>query len=104
PPVPGAASRIVSYYWENEGDLERALQAARRTLEAFEQCRFPYLQAVGHSRISELCLQVERGDEAPRHLSAVLPVIERLGAWSDLVGVRWWLVLANMQLGAVDEA
>jgi hypothetical protein len=47
---------------------------------------------------------VERGDEARRHLTAVLPVLERLGAWSDLVGVCWWLVLANLQLGAVDEA
>jgi hypothetical protein len=104
PLVAGAANGIVSYYWGNEGDPERALRAARRALEAFEQCKFPYLQAVGHSRISELCLQVERGDEARRHLTTALPVLERLGAWSDLVGVRWWLVLANMQLGAVDEA
>jgi len=104
PLVAGAANGIVSYYWENEGDLERALRAARRTLEAFEQCKFPYLQAVGHIRISELCLQVERGDEARRHLTAALLVLERLGARSDLVGVRWWLVLANMQLGAVEEA
>jgi hypothetical protein len=34
----------------------------------------------------------------------VLPVLERLGAWSDVVGIRWWLVLANLQVGAVDEA
>jgi predicted ATPase len=104
PLVAGAASGIVSYYWENEGDLERALQAARRTLEAFGHSKFPYLEAVGHSRISELCLLVERGDEARRHLTAVLPVLERLGARSDLVGTRSWLVLANLQLGAVDEA
>jgi predicted ATPase/DNA-binding SARP family transcriptional activator/tetratricopeptide (TPR) repeat protein len=104
PLVAGAANGIVSYYRENEGDLERALRAARRTLEAFGHCRFPYLEAVGHSRISELCLQLERGDEARRHLTAVLPVLERLGARSDLDGVRSWLVLANLQMGAVDEA
>jgi predicted ATPase/DNA-binding SARP family transcriptional activator len=104
PLVAGAANGIVSYYWENEGDLERALRAARRTLEAFGHSKFPYLEAVGHSRISELCLLLERGDEARRHLTAVLPVLERLGARSDLVGVCWWLVLANLQLGAVDEA
>jgi predicted ATPase/DNA-binding SARP family transcriptional activator len=104
PLVAGAANGVVGYYWENEGDLERALEAASRTLEAFEQTKFPYLEAVGHSRISELCLQMERGDEARRHLTAVLPVLERFGAWSDLVGIRWWLVLANLQLGAVDEA
>jgi tetratricopeptide (TPR) repeat protein len=104
PLVAGVANGIVSYYLENEGDLERALEAARRTLEAFEQRKSPYLQAGGHSRISELSLQLERGDEARRHLTAVLPVLERLGARSDLDGTRAWLVLANLQLGAVDEA
>jgi predicted ATPase/tetratricopeptide (TPR) repeat protein len=104
PLVAGAANGIVSYYWENEGDLERALHAARRTLDAFEHHKFPYLQAVGHSRIGELCLQLERGDEARRHLTAALPVLERLGARADLDGTHAWLVLANLQLGAVDEA
>jgi predicted ATPase/DNA-binding SARP family transcriptional activator len=104
PLVAGAANAIVSYFWENEGDLESALKAAGRALEAFENRKIPYLQAAVHSRISELCLQVERGDEARRHLMAVLPVLERLGAWSDVAGVQWWMVLASLQLGAVDEA
>jgi predicted ATPase/DNA-binding SARP family transcriptional activator/tetratricopeptide (TPR) repeat protein len=104
PLVAGAANGIVSYFWENGGDLERALKAATRLLDTFESRKFPYLQAIAHSRVSELCLQLERGDEARRHLLAVLPVLERLGARSDLDGVRWWLVLANLQLGAVDEA
>jgi tetratricopeptide (TPR) repeat protein len=104
PLVAGAANGIVSYFWENEGDLERALKAARRMLDAAESRRFPYLQAVAHSRVSELCLQLDRGDEVRRHLLVVLPVLERLGARSDLDGVRWWMVLANLQLGAVDEA
>jgi predicted ATPase/DNA-binding SARP family transcriptional activator len=104
PLVAGAANGIVSYFWENEGDLESALKATRRMLEAFENRKIPYLEAAAHSRISGLCLQVERGDEARRHLMAVLPVLERLGAWSDVVGARWWMVLANLQLGAVDEA
>jgi predicted ATPase len=104
PLVAGAANGIVSYFRENEGDLEGALKAARRMLEVVDARKLPYLQAVAHSRIAELCLQVERGDEARRHLLAVLPVLERLGARSDLDGVRWWLVLSNLQLGAVDEA
>jgi predicted ATPase/DNA-binding SARP family transcriptional activator len=104
PLVAGAANAVVSYFWENEGDLESALKAARRTLEAFEQRKLPYLQAVAHARISELCLQVERGEEARRHLLAVLPVLERLGTWPDLVGIWWWLVLASLQVGDVDEA
>ena len=104
PLVAAAASGVVSYFWENEGDLDSALKAARRALEAFEQRKLPYLRAVAHARISELCLQTERGEEAMRHLLAVLPVLERLGISRDLAGLRWWLVLANLQVGDVDEA
>jgi predicted ATPase/DNA-binding SARP family transcriptional activator len=104
PLVAGAVNGVVAYFWENEGDLERALKAARRTLEAFEQRKVPYLQAMAHTRISELSLELEQGEEARRHLLPVLPVLERFGAWSDVVGIRWWMVLANLQRGAVDEA
>ena len=104
PLVAGAANGVVSYFFENVGELDSALKAARRTLEAFEQRKLPYLQAGAHARISELCLQVERGEEARRHLLAALPVLERLGNWSALVGIRWWLVLASLQVGDVDEA
>jgi ATP/maltotriose-dependent transcriptional regulator MalT len=104
PLVAAAANGIVGYFWENEGDLERALQAARRTLQAFESREVPYLQAVAHARIAELCLQAERGDEARRHLLAVLLVLERLGTTAEVVGIQWWMVLANLQLGDVDEA
>jgi hypothetical protein len=104
PLVAGVASSVVSYYRENEGDLDSALKAARRTLEGFEQRRLPYLEAVAHARISELCLQAERGEEARRHLLATLPVLERVGNLSDLVGLRWWMTLASLQVGDVDEA
>jgi predicted ATPase/DNA-binding SARP family transcriptional activator len=104
PLVAGAANSIVSYFWENEGDLDGALKRARRALDAFESREVPYLAAAAHGRIAELCLQVERGDEARRHLLAMLPVLERLEAWSDVTGLQWWIVLANLQLGDVDEA
>jgi tetratricopeptide (TPR) repeat protein len=104
PLVAGVASSVVSYYRENEGDLDSALKAARRTLEGFEQRRLPYLEAVAHARISVLCLQAERGEEARRHLLATLPVLERVGNLSDLVGLRWWMTLASLQVGDVDEA
>jgi predicted ATPase len=104
PLVAGAANGVVSYFWENEGDLDSALKAARRTLDAFEQRKLPYMRAVTHARISELCLQAERGDEALRHLLAALPVLEQLGITRDLAGLRSWLVLANLQVGDVDEA
>jgi predicted ATPase/DNA-binding SARP family transcriptional activator len=104
PLLAGAANAIVSYLRENESDLDGALKAAGRMLEVFENRGVPWLGALAHARISELCLQLGKGDEVRRHLRAALPVVEQLGAWSDVVGIRWWMVLANLQLGAIDEA
>ena len=103
PLVAGAADGVVSYFFENVGDLDSALKAARRHWK--RSSSGASVPAGGrHARISELCLQVERGEEARRHLLAALPVMERLGNWSALVGIRWWLVLASLQVGDVDEA
>src|ERR1019366_3457662 len=44
------------------------------------------------------------GDEALRHLSAALSVIEAFGAWSTANRVREAIVGANVQRGAYDEA
>jgi predicted ATPase len=104
PLVAGTANAIASYLLENDRDLDSALKAARRTLEAFEDRGVPWMRTLAHCRIAELCLQVEQGGEAQRHLRAALPVLEKLGAWSDVAGTRWWMVLASLQLGAVDEA
>jgi hypothetical protein len=51
-----------------------------------------------------LCLQVEPGQEAFRHLEAALTIMEELGAWPSVARARWALVLANLQRGALDEA
>ncbi|MGW2814514.1 ATP-binding protein [Streptomyces sp. NPDC001415] len=110
PLLAGVAECFASYVWEHEHEMDRALDSARRGLEALAQVRNPATEMLGHGRISELCLQSERGEEAYRHLMAALNVLERTGDWSDsagwhdTVGVRWGLVLACLQLGDVDEA
>jgi tetratricopeptide (TPR) repeat protein len=104
PLLAGMANGVASYVWENANDLDSALKAARQGLTAFENRGILWMQAVAHSRIGELCLQVERGDEARRHLTAALSVVEELGAWSGAARVRWAIVLANLQCGAIDEA
>jgi tetratricopeptide (TPR) repeat protein len=102
----GIANGFASYLWENEGDLDGALKAARRMLEPFEnqQPPTPWMRVLAHSRISELCMQVDQGDEARRHLKAALGIQEELGERSDALGTRWGLVLSSLQLGAIDEA
>ncbi len=81
------ANTVASYASEEAADLDGALAAARRALlPAFERCRGAWLQTAAHSRIGEVCLQVDEadsGDEALRHLSAALSVAEAFGAWSS---------------------
>jgi predicted ATPase/DNA-binding SARP family transcriptional activator len=100
----GPANAIASYLWENESDLDNALKAAERMLDAIDVSGSAWLWAVAHCRVAELCLQVEQGGEAMRHLRLALPVLERLHAWSDVVGLRWWMVLSSLQVGDLEEA
>jgi predicted ATPase/DNA-binding SARP family transcriptional activator len=104
PLLVGVVNALTSYAHENDGDRDGAMAAAERSLEAFDSQDLPFPRALGHGRIAELCLQAERGAEAQRHLRETLPVLERLGAWGQVVGIRWWMVLANLQLGDPDEA
>jgi predicted ATPase/DNA-binding SARP family transcriptional activator len=107
PLVAGLASQVASYAWEEVGDTGGALAAARRSLAAFERRGSAWLRTAAHARIGELCLQMEgadAGDEALRHFSAALSVLEAFGAWSTANTLREAIVAANLQRGAYDEA
>jgi predicted ATPase/DNA-binding SARP family transcriptional activator len=107
PLIAGMASQVASYAWEGAGDNGGALAAARRSLAAFERSGSAWLRAAAHARIGQLCLQADEagsGDEALRHLSAALSVIEAFGAWYSANRVRQAIVMANVQRGAFDEA
>jgi predicted ATPase/DNA-binding SARP family transcriptional activator len=107
PLVAGMATYMASYIWEEAGDASGALAAARRSLAAFERGGSAWLRAGAHARIGELCLEVDEassGNEALRHLTAALSVIEAFGAWSTANRLREAIVGANLQRGAYDEA
>ncbi|WP_158847863.1 ATP-binding protein [Saccharothrix deserti] len=104
PLTAGMANAAAGYFFESDNDLDSALKAARRMLAAFENRGIPSMRAFAHSRIGELCLQIDRADEARRHLGVALSVVEELGAWASATRLRWALVLANLGCGAVDEA
>ncbi|MEV7040713.1 BTAD domain-containing putative transcriptional regulator [Amycolatopsis sp. NPDC051061] len=99
----GMANGVAGYLLESE-DLPGALVAARRMVAAFEDLRSPWMLAVAHARVGELCLQLEQGEEARRALTAALSVLDELGTWSGAARVRGALVFANLLLGATDEA
>ena len=106
PLLAGMASQVASYAWEEAGDLDGALAAARRSLAAFEGRGSVWVLAAAHSRIGELCLEAGpgSGDEALHHLSAALAVAETFGAWSSANRLREAIVGAHLQRGAYDDA
>ena len=103
PLLAGVAHYVLSYLWENLNDPDNALRAARRMLACFEADGPPLIQAVAHGRVGELCLQVDPGEPAVRHLSAALSIAAELGFAIASRG-RWALMLAHLQRGAFDDA
>jgi len=104
PLLAGAANAAASYLQELEGDLEGACEAAERMVEALLEHGAAWMRALAHARVGELSLQLERGDQACRHLQAALELLEPRGPGADVVGIRFGLVLANLQLGNADAA
>jgi predicted ATPase/DNA-binding SARP family transcriptional activator len=104
PLLAGLANAGTSYVWQNGGDPVRALAAAERMLAAFDRPEYPWLRILAHARVGELHMHADRGAEAGRHLRAALLVQEGLETWADVLGLRWAMVLASLQCGAVDEA
>ena len=104
PLLAGIAECVATYVWEYEHDIDRSLASARRSIEALAPVDHPFLQVMGHARLSELCLQTEQGEAAYEHLRAALAALPRLGDEHDSIGVRWGLVLACLQRGDPDEA
>ncbi|MEY9870573.1 putative ATPase/DNA-binding SARP family transcriptional activator [Streptacidiphilus sp. MAP12-33] len=107
PPLLAAVARgMASYATEAQGDVEGALAHARGMLSAVGRRggSLPLLEILAHSRVSELCLLAETPQEAEHHLRAALLLQERLGWRSDEIGLRWALMLTNLQLDRPDEA
>jgi predicted ATPase/tetratricopeptide (TPR) repeat protein len=104
PLLAGIAECVATYVWEYEHDIDRSLASARRSITALAPVDHPFLQVLGHARLSELCLQTEQGEAAYESLRAALAALPRLGDEHDSIGVRWGLVLACLQRGEPDEA
>ncbi|SCL32980.1 Predicted ATPase [Micromonospora rhizosphaerae] len=104
PLVAGVGNCLASYVFEQSGQPEHALAAARRMLGALADRPVPWIRVLAHSRVGELCMQAELGEEARGNLTAALNLLTESGPWLDVLQIRWALVLVNLQLGAVDEA
>ena len=99
-----AASLRLSHQLENDGDLPGALDAAERALALAEAADGPWIQAMPHTVLAELTLQIGDRAAAVEHARAALPVMRRLGASDDEMQLRALLVLCAIAAGRLAEA
>ncbi|MFH0517697.1 ATP-binding protein [Streptomyces sp. M41] len=104
PLLAGVACCVAGYVWESEHRPDLALEAARRMTAALGDRDIPLLRFWPASRVAELCLREERGAEALVHVRAALEASDGYGAWGDPIGLRWGMMLANLQTGDLDAA
>jgi predicted ATPase/DNA-binding SARP family transcriptional activator len=104
PPLAGVANTIASYLWEYQGEPDRALAAAERVLDGFEHGQAAWARLLAQARVADLYLQSGQGARAMPHLTAAMRTLDDMGVRAETLGVRLGIVLANLQLGLVDEA
>ncbi|WP_406441654.1 AfsR/SARP family transcriptional regulator [Streptomyces sp. NBC_01613] len=104
PLLSGMANCLASYVWEGENQPDLALAAARRMAALLGDRDVPLLRFWPAGRVAELCLQSEHGAEALVNLRTALAALESLGEWTDVIGVRWGMMLAHLQTGDLDAA
>ncbi|TNC28244.1 ATP-binding protein [Amycolatopsis alkalitolerans] len=104
PLLAGYANAVVSYLWENVGDMSGARAAAERMLEVFASGEYPWMRILALFRLAEIHMHLGEGAEALPYIREAWVLQEELGVWLDEIGFRWSMVLASLQAGAVDEA
>ena len=104
PLLAGVANALASYVWEYQGEPDRALAAADRTLAALPGQAVPWARLAAHARIGELHLLAGRGESAMPHFAAAMRVLEEIGVRDEKLGIRLSMVLAALQAGDLDAA
>ncbi|WP_433299681.1 ATP-binding protein [Pseudonocardia sp. CA-142604] len=101
PCLAGAANGVASYVRDHAGDRPGAIAAAEGMVAAFDGPARPWLRAMAHARLCELLMQEERAAEVRYHLEEA-KLLGELGLFEN--GIRWSRVIADLQLGDVDQA
>lgn len=104
PHVAAVAGLIRSYYAEHEGELSAAVEASERGFTAWATNATPWLWIMTLGRLGELTLRTERSEESLHYFSEGVRLLNEMGVPRDVVGVYWGMMLANLQLGHLDEA
>jgi len=104
PAVAGPAGQWLSHVRENRGDPAGAVQAAERALARADDEAGPWSEAMLHTQLAQLTMQLGDRESAVAHARAALPVMHRLGATDDEVQLRALLGLCAIAEGDLAEA
>jgi predicted ATPase len=99
-----AASQWLTHLRENAGDAAGAIAAARRSLALSRDDDGPWAAAMPQTMLAQLTMHVGDRAAAVEHASAALPVMQRLGASDDEIGLRSLLVLCAVADGRLADA
>jgi tetratricopeptide (TPR) repeat protein len=102
--VAGPAGQWLSHVRENRGDPAGAVQAAERALARADDEAGPWSEAMLHTQLAQLTMQLGDRESAVAHARAALPVMHRLGATDDEVQLRALLGLCAIAEGDLAEA
>ncbi len=89
---------------ENAGDLDGALEAARRGLALCDDSDGPWTRALYDSQVTGLAAQTGDWEGAIEHASRAIPVMRALGAHEDVMQLRASIAFADIAQGRLDEA
>ncbi|MEU5876174.1 BTAD domain-containing putative transcriptional regulator [Spirillospora sp. NPDC047279] len=104
PLLAGTANLWISYVYEHLPDMERAMEATERALREFERARQPWMRYNVHSRLAEMSVQLERGEDAVRQVEAAMRLAEEITPRHLRESISFGMVLGNLARGNADEA
>ncbi|WP_433464871.1 ATP-binding protein [Spirillospora sp. CA-128828] len=103
PSLATIANCVRGYIRERNGDVDGAFAATEAMVATTEASGIPWLRLVTHSRLSELLMQLDKGERALHHLRVAFDLLEQY-RWPDVFGLLWALASVHQSLGEVDEA
>ncbi len=94
----------LAHQRENSGDTRASALAADQALALATPQDGPWLAAMLHTRLADLCTQLGELPAARAHARAALPVMERLGADDDVAQLRVLLAIDAINEGRLEVA
>ncbi|RSM86613.1 LuxR family transcriptional regulator [Kibdelosporangium aridum] len=104
PLVAGIANCVAGYVYRALNNLDAAVAAVDRAIEALSGTGAPWLRIGAFGIGAGMCFHAGLTAKSRAYMEMALPLLAELAAWSDVAQVRWGMVQVNLHLGEIDEA